>query len=120
VTAWPAVCARAVSPPLACASRAPLLRAPAPAAARRRGMAARPRPSPAPAPHPAAAPSSAQVGAAAAFGQTGALAWGRCLGLVAGAICVIAWLNLRCADGRRRRRASPPLHAPLPPPPHAK
>ncbi|GBF97481.1 hypothetical protein Rsub_10404 [Raphidocelis subcapitata] len=34
------------------------------------------------------------VGAAAAFGETGALAWGRCAGLVAGAICVIAWLNL--------------------------
>lgn len=60
--------------------------------------------------HPAALPHSAamptifrhptppcfpQVGAAAAYGEGGALAWGRCLQLVGGAVCVIAWLNLR-------------------------
>eukprot|EP00877_Chromochloris_zofingiensis_P007993 jgi/Chrzof1/3447/Cz12g25220.t1 len=34
------------------------------------------------------------VGAAAAFQQSQAMLWARCWGLVIGAICIIAWLNL--------------------------
>jgi hypothetical protein len=40
-------------------------------------------------------PPGTQVGAAAAHMDCGMLAWGRMWGLVFGAICVIAWLNLR-------------------------
>lgn len=38
-----------------------------------------------------------QVGAAAAYVEHGVMPWARVAGLVLGAICVIAWLNLRCA-----------------------
>lgn len=40
-----------------------------------------------------------KVAAAAVFGEFGALAWAPVAKLVGGAICVIAWLNLRCALG---------------------
>jgi hypothetical protein len=36
-----------------------------------------------------------QVGAAAAKFQHGVVAWPQCAALVLGAICIIAWLNLR-------------------------
>lgn len=42
------------------------------------------------------------VGAAAAFAQHGALPWGRVGCLLSGAICVIAWLNLRCVQVQLR------------------
>lgn len=38
-----------------------------------------------------------QVGAAAAYVEHGVMPWARVAGLVLGAICVIAWLNLRYA-----------------------
>lgn len=56
-----------------------------------------------------------QVGAAAAFGECGALAWGRCAALIGGAVCVIAWLNLRWGPrwqkAKGRGAAQPPARA---------
>jgi hypothetical protein len=45
--------------------------------------------------HSVSASCWVQVGAAAAKFQHGVVAWPQCAALVLGAICIIAWLNLR-------------------------